>query len=1305
MADAADAAVVDVAVVDAAVVDAAVDAAVPVEGEPAEVKKPARGRPRDPNAPLKPKNAFQRVTGEARTRLKEEKPELATDLKAMAMALKDAWDAVPQEKKDQLQREYEEEMEVWRPKWAEYIQTPGYKKFFEVKQDWMDIKQKKILIKRHVKGKIEVGKKLRIKAKFVHEFAADPTQNYELAANQQGTVIAVGVGEDKNAMVDWDVLGEKTFLKKYFGKVQDPEIPKRPKSGYMIFAGDVREACQIEADADGTGLAGVGKKVAEKWAVLSETKKAEYGMMAGKMKEEFDKEFSVYRKTDKFKDFENKKVNLDVGQKLKKLSRTKLDDAPKKAPSASALFRTEVSPGLMKEAKEKGHVWARGELIKKVAELWEKVPEEEKAPYIAKSNKLRAQVEAKGKDFKKTKKYIGFLEERQKLKIRQNRLVNLRDMPKKPKSVFAMFATEHKEEVPAGKGEGKGVSALKVKFSEASEDEKKRLEAEQKELLEKWKQDVDTFKVGDQFKTYQTTETKVKREFMNEAMKVMTLKFLNAAPQQPPKSAFAIYLNEKRKATEAPEDEPKSKEVKREEVVKYQEEWKNLDKELKEEWDTKMKDMMKDWQAQVKGFCEDELWKEYLSEAKRLRVPIKSLLSNKSEVIKRLKNGMRFISLPSTPEEMPRKPPGAFKLYAKAQKKEKEISDLEKIGEMWKELDAEGKKPFEQEAEDLLKQFYEDMRLFRQSDEGKKFFRTKKQALRTRTVVKAKFTYLKGMPKPPMDALKMFMEKHMKEEKKANPELKGFEISKKLREKWLEMPEEEKKPLLDEADKKKEEYEAAMAEFKASEDFQKYTKAIRGSAKGKAKAKAAPQAGPKKPEGYPEKPQVAFREFCSEKKGCGMDVGALHRAWKEVPEEDRAAREAKVKEAEVAWKLALDDFDKTAAGKKYKREIAAYEKRNKLASARSRFLTDAPKKYSNAYTLFCAAKRETIATDFPDIKGQGPTMVKLGELWKNATAEDKQPFLEVEAASKKEYDEKMLEFHNSPNYKKFKAAERSATGRPSAKGKGKAVAKSSGPAAPEKPEGLPKKPLMAMLLFKVENKGPLKEINQKWIELGAAGQAEWNKRAKENQEQYEKDLKVFKTTDDGKKYFKLLGAFEKKGKESKVRERILGQETDMPKEPKRPQTAYFMFLGEKRKDLPPGLSGPEAAKQLAEFWNKLEPDDKKVWEDKAAETKKEHEKAVEEYKNDPRVKKLDKALKAVKGGGKPKKKAKVVKAKQSAKPTKSAPKKAAGSAAAGKGAAKAKAKAKDGKSDSDSDSDAMGSDSSNNSSSDDSDSD
>merc|ERR1719230_1084947 len=112
-------------------------AAPAAEGEQPAPEKKKRGKPKDENAPKKPKNGYQQFTGRMRAELKEKRPELASDLKGMGIALAEEWTKVPQEEKDRLEVEYNKEMEIWRPKWAAYKETDSYKDFVEVKSDWL----------------------------------------------------------------------------------------------------------------------------------------------------------------------------------------------------------------------------------------------------------------------------------------------------------------------------------------------------------------------------------------------------------------------------------------------------------------------------------------------------------------------------------------------------------------------------------------------------------------------------------------------------------------------------------------------------------------------------------------------------------------------------------------------------------------------------------------------------------------------------------------------------------------------------------------------------------------------------------------------------------------------------------------------------------------------------------------------------------------------------------------------------------------------------------------------------------------
>mmetsp|Transcript_56351 Transcript_56351/g.158843 ORF Transcript_56351/g.158843 Transcript_56351/m.158843 type:complete len:1194 (+) Transcript_56351:47-3628(+) len=1184
--------------------------AAPANGSAEEPPKKKRGKPKDELAPPKPKNAFQRVTGEARARIKVERPELIMDLKGMAMALKDAWDQCPEAEKIKLQAEYEKEMAIWKPKWEAYKQTQHYKEFFEIRQDYIDKKTQKKLVKK---------------------------------LNQNA--------------------------------------PKRPKSGYMIHSGEIRERVQKEVIEAGGGMGDIGKRIAEIWNGLSEAKKAEYGEQSARQKVQFDKDFAEYRKTPDFAHFMEEKPKLEARQMLKKIQRTKLDELPKKPPSAFGLYRAEVLPKVT-EANKSLSPKEIGALVKA---QWLQVPEDRQAAYVERQARLRAEHEAGVKEFKRQKVYMEYLEKRQAIKTRENRLVNLRELPKRPKSVFALFADEHKNEVEPGKGEGKGRDALKRKYQEIQAEEKAKLEQEEKEAREQWMKDVKDFKEGPKYKAFQGTGDKIKTEFLNDAMKVMTLRFLDSAPAAPPKSGFSVFVAEKRQNKGA--GPKKSNAELKDEVTGFRVEFAKLDRETKAEYDATRKAQFKEWEGRVKEYMAMETWQEYLKEAKRLKVPVKSLLLQKKKAVKKLKSGLTVIPAPTRPDLYPSKPPGAYKLFVRERRGG--VQALSEVMDLWQKLDGDGRQKYIDEAAGLERQYQEELRRFKESDDGKRYLRDAKGVQRRNRVSKAKFQFLGDMPKKPPVALKIFLQSSAAAVKSESPELKGFEIRRKLVERWQSMDASEKAPLEEDAKKKLEEYHAAMVQFRQGENWQKFAKAVKVPGKGKGPPP------PRRPDDYPVKPLDALKAFCREQAEAGKGIADLMKMFQALPEEERAERQRGAQERYSAFVAEKEAFDKSERGRKYLKAVQAFDKRKRLALAKARFLKDEPKRPPVAFTIFLAERRAEVQEQFPDLKGIGQIQQKMHELWRGLSDEEKGVFTKKESEQKQEYDSAVEAFHKTVAYKKYMAVVNRLSGKPKKmKVKAKAVV-----LEPPKPENLPKKPPSGFILYVGALKtgsgtSSLPKMQEQWRELGAEGQKKYMDEAAEKNAQYEKDMKEFTKSAEGKKYFRLKAVADRKNRMKKAKERFLGG-SGGPTEPKRPPSAYFIFVQEKRSSFSSGKVG-DIAKQLTTMWSSLSTEERKQYESKAEELKAQYEKDLAEYKSSAGFKKYDRALKSI---TKTKKRKPVAKAKP-AKAKKSGGRGRGGAGAGrGRGAAQKPAAAADS-----SDSDVMGSDSGN-SSSDDSDSD
>lgn len=1193
----------------------------PTEATPNPEEKPKkkRGKPKDPNAPKRPQTAFGRFTAEERERLKEADSPILKDLAGLGKHMKEGWEKCPQEKKDAWDKLYQAEMEIWRPQWEAYKATDGFKEFNKEKLDWIDGRQMKLFLKSMSKAKC--GKCEKTVQKLLEEVLKDKT------CCSDGCSKAAQFG-CKKAECEFHVCEEHARAG-----------PKRPKSGYMLFAAEVRDRVKAqvfkdkEANPEINPLKEVGTRIADEWKALTEAQKAQYGEQAVKEKEKYDEEFAVYSQTEKYKKLLVQKAQLTKKQKLGKLVRTSLDDAPKKPPSAINLFAKEIAHTLKPAEGEKMKL---GDKMRLISSKFKELPDSEKERFSQEVARLKKEYDLKLKEFKRHKKYIEYLSAKKNVKQRENKDVNLLEQPKKPKSVFALFAAEHKNEVPKGKGEGKGVHALKQKWSEAPEELKKKYEESSKALKEQYMEEVSKFKETESFKGFKKNENSIKREFTNEAMKVITLKFLSDAPASPPGSALAVFLGEKRKAL-ADENggAPKKlkKEEKKQEFDSLVQEFKQLDQASKDAYEALKREKVKEWEVECKAFMAQERWKEYIAEAKALKLPVKNLLRRKKQAIKKLANGARLVPIPERPESYPKKPPGAYALFVKDKRGEVEVG---KLGELWSGLDPEQKDAYEKQAAELREEYQKAMEDFANSEEGKTYTRKVKQVGRQRRMSMAKAKFLKDLPKKPLGALQLFMKNNAKEVKRKEPNLKGFEIQKLLQERWKALDESEKQRFKDEADEAKKAFDEKMAEYKETENFKSYTKVVKSVLKRPVK-KGSTGPPPRKPENMPVKPEIAFKAFHKSQVESGTASAAVQAAWRDLTVDERAKWEEEASERLKQYEQDMVEFNKSKEGKRYRQQVASYQKRKATNLAKSKFLKDQPKSPPSALTIFMQETREQVMRENPDLKGSRKVDAKLGELWKSLSEEEKDTWTAKEKEKAEEYETAMEEFRNSANYKKYLAA--TSRTRPKAKAKGKAR-----PMEPQRPENFPKKPPNAMILFQVKQReagkgGKISEMAKAWAELGD-GKQPYLDEAKELQEKYEADLKEFNKSAEGKKYNRLKAQAEKKSRLRKVKDRLLGQ-GDVPKEPKKPPSAYWLFAQEKRGSMTGKLG--DVAKELAALWSGMSPEDKKEWDDKAADLRAKYleEKAV--YDNSEAVKKYNKAVRSISGrpqAKKPKAKAK-----------------------------------------------------------------
>ena len=141
-----------------------------------------------------------------------------------------------------------------------------------------------------------------------------------------------------------------------------------------------------------------------------------------------------------------------------------------------------------------------------------------------------------------------------------------------------------------------------------------------------------------------------------------------------------------------------------------------------------------------------------------------------------------------------------------------------------------------------------------------------------------------------------------------------------------------------------------------------------------------------------------------------------------------------------------------------------------------------PKKPKSAYIFFCAEKREEAKEDIGEDGNNTDILKRLGEMWRELSDEDKEPYVEMATKDKERYAEEAEEAGIEPKTPKTKKKS-------------------------------PSRGVSGYVLFCGEHRAEVQEemkgekptevtrrLGEMWRELGEEGQQEWNDRAREERE-------------------------------------------------------------------------------------------------------------------------------------------------------------------------------------------------------------
>jgi len=149
----------------------------------------------------------------------------------------------------------------------------------------------------------------------------------------------------KEALAEFKAKEKRKPFKK------DPNAPKRPMSGYMIFVSEVRD--DVVSKNPDMGVTDVLKEVGSMWRDLSDSAQDSYKSKADKLKVKYEKEVKAYQTTSKYKKYQAEKEEFYAKRKAdRKKEKAKLTPKkkarkakkPKRTPSRRRRRRRSATP-------------------------------------------------------------------------------------------------------------------------------------------------------------------------------------------------------------------------------------------------------------------------------------------------------------------------------------------------------------------------------------------------------------------------------------------------------------------------------------------------------------------------------------------------------------------------------------------------------------------------------------------------------------------------------------------------------------------------------------------------------------------------------------------------------------------------------------------------------------------------------------------------------------------------------------------------------------------------------------------------
>jgi len=187
-------------------------------------------------------------------------------------------------------------------------------------------------------------------------------------------------------------------------KLRDVNAPKKPMTAYFQWMKKNRGRV-VQSMPIGYSTKQLSKKMSQVWAALSDEAKVKWSEKYNKEMKVYEKLMAAYKHTSNFKRFQKQKQEYTISKTGKF---RKDENRPKKPSTAYFLFMADKREETKKNFPKLDHK----QLISKLGELWSKLPNKTKEPYVKKAEEDKIKWQNDVIEYEKTDEFKKYIEEK-----------------------------------------------------------------------------------------------------------------------------------------------------------------------------------------------------------------------------------------------------------------------------------------------------------------------------------------------------------------------------------------------------------------------------------------------------------------------------------------------------------------------------------------------------------------------------------------------------------------------------------------------------------------------------------------------------------------------------------------------------------------------------------------------------------------------------------------------------------------------------------------------------------------------------